>query len=141
MPDYMKINTDELVPLHSVRRISAITDKDRESLAKLGDHVDAERFAMRIDYANGKKGYAPETAEDIRAQGVELLEIADDSFIPAANIVKARNLTAADRSDFEQKLGWAMRADFRSQVETRAGMVLATVDAAAVMNRLSHLSQ
>lgn len=65
-----------------------MSEKERESLAGLGDQVDAARFAIRIDYADGRKSYAPETLQDIASQGVGLVEITDEAFVPAVNIVK-----------------------------------------------------
>lgn len=141
MTEILNINDGELISLKSVRKLSVISEKDQESLASLGDHVDASRFQTRIDFADGSKTFAPETAQQIAAQGVALVEVGDGSFVPAINIVKARNLTDTDRTKFETRTGRPLRADFASRVETKAGAVLASVDAETVMHRLAHPGQ
>lgn len=137
--EYLKINGEELVPVANIRKISAITPKDRESLASLGDHVDAERFGSRIDYTDKSKGYVPETVEDFAGQGASLVEVDNGRFVLAGNIKTAKDLTDADRKSFESRTGRAMRADYMSRIEmkSRGGPVLATVRADMVMKRIA----
>ena len=137
MTEYIKINGGEHVHLSDVKRLRTISDSDRTSLASLGDHVDADRFNTRIDHANNSTSYAPETVADIAEQGVALVQVDKEAFVPKDNINRTRDLTEQDRQDFEQKTGRVLRSDFKSQIETRAGRVLATVDSGTVMRRMS----
>ena len=133
---HIQINGEVLVPTANIRRIRIVTDDDRASLASLGNHVDPEKFHTRLQYADGSKTYAIETIDEIAAKGADPVQNAEGAFVPGQNIKSARNVTPDDRRDFEARLGRPMRDDFKSQVETRAGLVLATVAADTVMRRL-----
>ena len=49
MNEYIEINDGQLIHLSKVKRIAPITQKERESLATLGAHVNAEKFQTRIE--------------------------------------------------------------------------------------------
>lgn len=138
--EYLSINSGELVPVATVKKISPITDADRESLSALNSRIDAERFHTRVDFADKSKNYIPETLEDIAAQGLALVLIDDENIVavPADNIKKAKSLAEDDRARFEKSTGKPMRADYLSRIETRAGAVLSTLRADMVMKRMSH---
>jgi len=141
MSEYLTINENEYIHLTSVKRIRKITDEERASLSRLGKHVNAVRFNTRIDASNNKKSYAPETIDQIAAQGVALVQIDEGVFIPRNNIGRTKNITSRDRKSFEEKTGRPMREDFKSRVETKAGMVLATVDSATIMRRMGQANR
>ena len=132
---FLNINSDELMPLSSVKRVRIVDDEDRKSLAKLGPHVKAARFNAQIDGVRGKS-YATETLDDLARQGVAFVQIDERAFVPAVNIIKARNLTPKDRKDFKERTGRDMRKEFKAQVETVAGNILASVPAETVMERM-----
>ena len=136
MNTYIKINETELVPFQNIKRICKITEEERISLDQLGDHVDASRFNIRLDYAGGSKSYAPETLDMIVGQGVSLVEIAPGAYVPGGSIIKVRDITDKDRTAFWEKTGRRLRDDFQSQVTTKAGMVLATVPADKLIERM-----
>ena len=138
MSEFLRVNGGDLVPLQSVKRIREVSDADRESLSKLGEHVDADRFLTRLEYQDGRKSFASEAIADFGEQGVALVQIDKGAFVPAKNIISARDLTDEDRKEIEDKMGRKLRESFRSRVETKAGSVLATIDAAKVMNRMAH---
>lgn len=133
--NYISINSGELVPLETVKRISTITESERESLASLGPHVDPYKFNTRIETADGQKSYAPETVQDISRQGVGLVQLDEGSYVPSENVVKAKNLSATDRARFQKNTGREMAEKFISQVETKAGTVLATISAEKVLEQ------
>lgn len=137
MNDFVQVNENEYIHLTGIKRMRVVTEKERASLAKLGAHVDASRFNTRLDQAGGSKSYAPETIDQIAAQGVALVEIDDGTFVPAKSIGKVRSITEQDRAGFQERTGRAMREDFQSRVETRAGMVLSTLDSQTIMERIS----
>lgn len=133
--NYISINSGELVPLETVKRVSTITESERESLAALGPNVDPYKFNMRIETADGQKSYAPETVQDISHQGVGLVQLDEGSYVPSENVVKAKNLSTADRARFKQNTGREMPEKFLSQVETKAGTVLAAISAEKVLEQ------
>lgn len=132
---YLRINGGDLVPLDTVKRLSVVGELERQSLANLGPQVDANRFNTRIESADGKKSYAPETLDEIAAQGIGLIELDEGVCIPADNVVKARNLTEQDRDRFYLNKGREMPERFTAQVETKAGPMLAVVPAESVLER------
>ena len=136
--DYITVNGGEHVHLSLIKRVRMITDEERQSLEKLNPNIDASRFNTRIDEAGNGKFYATETLDDMANQGVDLIQIKRNSFIPRANIQKVRNLTDEDRKEFKENRGRDLRDDFKSRIETRAGNVLATMDAADVMRTMDH---
>lgn len=136
---YLSINDGELVPMDTIKRLSIIDDAERQSLSQLGPNVDAYRFNTRIETADGKKAYAPETVNDIAQQGVGLVSVNEGSFIPAQNILKARNISDMDRSQFQQSTGREMPQAFVAQIDTKAGMVLSTQTAEQVLDSRSRV--
>ena len=133
MAEFIKVNETDYVHLSSIKRISEVSETERDSLARLGEHVNAARFNTRIDEASGGKFYATETIDQLAAQGIALVEIGRGACVPRDNISKTRNLTSLDRKEFEERTGRPMAADFKSQIETRAGRVLSTSDSATIM--------
>lgn len=134
---YLTINDGDLMPLDTIKRIRIVTDEDRQSLAKLGDHVKPERFETYIEPTRGKRTYATQTIDEIARQGVTLVQIDERAFIPATNIVKARNLSETDRKKFKERTGRTLKETFQAQVETKAGTVLSTATAEEVIGRIS----
>lgn len=140
MSDYISINGGELIPAAHIKKISPISDKERASLAELGSHVDASRFTTRIDFADKrKKQYVPESIGELAASTSGLVCIDDQNhvFVLADNITRAKNITDEDREGFKARTGRAMRDDYQSRIETKAGTVLGTITAELVMKRMS----
>lgn len=137
--DYLSINGGEYVPAANIRKISPITEEERNSLASLDYVEDAMRFNTRIDFSDKSKSYVPETIDEIDRQGADLVSLdeGDGPFVLAQNIKKARDLTERDRAAFEAKTGRKMHTDYLSRIETKAGTVLASVRADIVMKRMS----
>lgn len=138
MSEFLRVNGGDLLPVNTIKRIRKVTDEDRQSLSELGPHVDADKFMTRLEFSDGRKSYAIEAVSDFQTQGVSLVEIDDGAFIIAENIIKARDLSADDRREISLKLDKELREDFCASVETKAGIVLATIDAAKVMHGMAH---
>ena len=138
---YLSINDGELLPIDTVKRISTIDQKERESISRLGDHVDPYRFNSKIETADGSKSYAPESVTEISQQGIGLVAITDTSFVPSANITKAKNISETDRARFSKSTGRPLPENFVSQIETKAGMVLSTEKAQTVLDRRGQVSK
>ncbi|MEM9422426.1 MAG: hypothetical protein AAF986_07975 [Pseudomonadota bacterium] len=137
MSEYLNINGGEYVHLSMVKRIRDVTPKERQSLATLGDHVVADKFNTRLDYANGEKRYASETTQELLQQGPAFVQTDLGVFVPRANIKTSRDLTENDRKDFAGKTGRPMDERFKAQLDTTAGRVLASVDSRTLMTRMA----
>ncbi|MDJ0922254.1 MAG: hypothetical protein QNI84_14090 [Henriciella sp.] len=137
---YLSINDGEMIPIDMVKRVSTIEQIERESLSRLGDHVDPYRFNTKVEIADGSKSYAPESVSDISKQGVGLVAVTESSFVPSANITKAKNITEADRARFNKSTGRPLSEGFVSQIETKAGMVLSTEKAETVLDRRAQVT-
>ncbi|MEM7173279.1 MAG: hypothetical protein AAF530_24160 [Pseudomonadota bacterium] len=136
--EFIKVNSGNMVPLQNVKRIREVSEEDRKSLSELGEHVDAHKFRTRLEYKDGRRSFAAETLNDYLAQGVELVEIDQGAYVPTQNIISAKDLSPDDRQEIENRMGRPLRDEFCSQVETKAGTVLATIDAAKIMHRMAH---
>ncbi|GJL94269.1 MAG: hypothetical protein DHS20C05_06740 [Hyphococcus sp.] len=136
--EFLRVNGGDLIPLNTIKRIRKVTDEDRKSLSALGPQVDANRFMTRLEFADGRKSYANEAISDFHIQGVALVQVDDGAFIPSDNIIKARDLSAEDRRVISDKIGRDLREDFCASVETKAGRILVTINAAEVMRRTAH---
>lgn len=135
MKDFITVNDGEFLHISAVKRLRHITDEERESLAKLGKNVNADRFNTRIDESNSKS-YAPETIDEIAAQGVALIQIDEGAFVPRDNIGRVKLITDKDRAAFQDRTGRTMSNEFRSRIETKAGMVLSRAEPATIMQRM-----
>jgi len=133
---FLTINSSDLLPIGKVKRLHIVDDKDRASLAKLSEHVSADRFNTRIELAPKGKSYAVESIDELAYQGIALVQVDERAFVPAVNIIKARNLTPKDRETFKAKAGRDMRDHFKAQVETAAGTLLTAITAEQIMERL-----
>lgn len=136
MSDHITINDGELIPISNVKRVSTITQKERESLSNLSSNIDTERFHSRIDYANGRKSYAEQNIGDIAAQ-TPMVQIDNDVFAPLRNIEKIKTIRETDRARFEQRTGRSMHERFQTQIETRAGNMLSSVDGVELLRRIN----
>lgn len=137
MTNSIIINGGSYVPIESIRRIRALTDEDRASLAERGNNVNAEKFNTRLEFSYRRQTLAEETVDEIASKGLTLVQIDDESFVPKNNIIKAKNLTEQDRAAYKERTGRDMRPELKSQVETVGGNVLSKSDAQEVMTRLS----
>lgn len=133
---YLRVNEGDLMPLESVKRISKINETERRSLAELGPQVDADKFNTRIERADGTKSYATQSVDDFAREGTALSEVDTGRFVPTANVLSARNLTAEDKARFEERTGRDINPAFKAQVDTKAGAVWANVSAEIVMSRV-----
>ena len=138
MSAHLEINDGNFIHISSVKRLRLITEKDRDSLSSLGQHVDADKYSTRIDYRDGTRSYAQETIDEIADQGIALVDIGDGTFVPRDNIIRTRNISAEDRQSFENRLGRPMAAKFRSQLESKAGKILSAKSAKEIMQGISY---
>jgi hypothetical protein len=139
----LKFTTHEgvtkIVPLDTVRLIRPLTDEDKtraqESLKeKRGIDIDTGRINVRIEFADKSSKLARETVEAIEKQGVGLVNVGAERYVPAANITSAEAFTKDDAERLKSD-DYTLNQTFRAKVETRAGTLLSSATPAQVMDR------
>ena len=130
---------ERMVPIDTVRIVRPLSEEDRtkarESLKeKRGIDLDASRLNVRVEFADRSSKLARETLDAFKEQGVNLVNLGADRFVPAVNITAAEAFT---KDDAERLKGedYTLAQTFRSKVETRAGTVLSSATPAQVMDR------
>jgi hypothetical protein len=129
----LKINGSRVVPVDTIRFIKPLTDEDRgKTGANLG--IDASKFNVRIEFADKSSKLAADTLDQIRGQGVGLVAIGADRFVPAANIRAADELTEGDLARLKDRADYTLKEEFRSRVELPdGGTILSTATAEEIM--------
>lgn len=129
----------KVVPLDTVRLIKPMTDDDKQRAKtalkeKNSIDIDAARVHIRIEFGDKSSRLAQETLDAIREQGVALVNLGSDRYVPAANITGAE---AFDKEDADRLKGedYTLTQTFRSKVETRAGTVLSSATPVQIMDR------
>ncbi len=129
----------KLVPLDTIRLIRPMTDEDKERAKdslkeKRGIDIDAARVNVRIEFGDKSSKLAQESLDAIREQGVPLVNLGSERYVPATNITGAEAFT---KEDAERLKGeeYTLKQTFRSKVETRAGTVLSSATPVQIMDR------
>ncbi len=139
----LKFTTHEgvakVVPLDTVRLIKPMTDNDKERAKeslkeKRGIDIDAARVNIRIEFGDKSSKLAQESLDAIKDQGIALVNLGSDRYVPATNITGAEAFTKedADRLKGEE---YTLKQTFRSKVDTRAGTVLSSATPVQIMDR------
>lgn len=128
----LKINGTRIVPIDTVRFIKPLTDEDRNRAGERLE-IDASKFNVRIEFADKTTKLAVETVEQIQGQGVGLVAIGGDRYVPAVNIRAAEKLTERDMARMKESGDYTLKEEFKSRVETTAGSILSTETAEIVV--------
>jgi hypothetical protein len=129
----------KLVPLDTIRLIRPMSDDDKarakESLKdKKGIDIDAARVNIRIEFGDKTSKLARENLEALREQGIALVNLGSDRYVPAANITGAEAFTKEDAERLKGE-DYTLKQTFRSKVETKAGTVLSSATPVQIMDR------
>lgn len=141
----LKFTTHEgitkMVPIDTVRIIKPMSDEDKERAKeslkeKKGIDIDAARVNIRIEFGDKSSKLAQESLEALREQGIALVNLGSDRYVPATNIIGAE---AFSKEDAERLKGedYTLKQTFRSKVDTRAGTVLSSATPVQIMDRRS----
>lgn len=134
MSKTLKINGTTVVPVSNIRRIRPLTDEDRTKIADRLDRAqNLERFQLQIEFADKSNKLAAETLDDIRAQGVPLVNLGGERYVPAHNIKFAEAFSSEDAERVGQD--YSLSQTFRSRVETTAGTLLSQATPQQVIER------
>lgn len=139
----LKFTTHEgvtkVVPIDTVRIVKPLTAEDKERAKealkdKKGIDIDAARVNVRIEFGDKSSKLAQETLDALREQGVALVNLGSDRYVPATNITGAEAFT---KEDAERLKGeeYTLKQTFRSKVDTRAGTVLSSATPVQIMDR------
>lgn len=131
----------KLVPLDTIRLIRPMTDEDKERAKeslkeKRGIDIDAARVNIRIEFGDKTSKLAQESLDAIKEQGVALVNLGSDRYVPAINITGAEAFTKEDADRLKGE-DYTLKQTFRSKVETRAGTVLSSATPVQIMDRRS----
>lgn len=127
------------VPVDTVRLIRPLTEDDKvkakESLKeKKGVEIDTSRVCVRIEFSDKSSKLARESLDALKEQGVGLVNLGSDRFVPAVNITAAE-VFSKDDADRLKGEDYTLGQTFRAKVETRAGTVLSSATPVQVMDR------
>lgn len=129
----------KVVPLDTVRLVRPMTEEDKarakDSLKeKKGVEIDTARVNVRIEFGDRSSKLAQESLDAFREQGVALVNLGSDRYVPAANITGAENFTKEDADRLKGE-DYTLKQSFRSKVETKAGTVLSSATPVQIMDR------
>jgi len=139
----LKFTTHEgvskIVPLDTVRLIKPMSDDDKERTKdalkeKRGIDIDAARVNIRIEFGDKSSKLARENLEALREQGIALVNLGSERYVPAANIKGAEAFSKEDAERLKEE-EYTLKQTFRSKVETRAGTVLSSATPVQIMDR------
>lgn len=131
----------KVVPLDTVRLIRPMSDEDKERTKeslreKRGIDIDTARVSIRIEFGDKTSKLARESLDDIKEQGVALVNLGSDRYVPATNITGAEAFSKEDADRLKGE-DYTLKQTFRSKVETRAGTVLSSATPVQIMERRS----
>jgi len=133
MSKSLKINGRTIIPVDTIRLIKPVTEADRDRIAERYE-IDSGKFQLQIEFADKTTKLATESLDDVRGQGVGLVNLGSDRFVPAANIKTAEPFTKEDAQKAKEK-DYTLNETFRSRVETTAGPMLSTATPEQVIQR------
>ena len=128
----LKINGNTVLPLDGVKYVSSMSEAEQKQLSE-NLKIDGSKFNTRITLANGSSQLARESIDDMNAS-IGLVNVGNERFVPASNIVLAKSFTK-DQADKLTDKGYKLGSTFRSSIETIAGIVLSSAHPGQVMER------
>ena len=134
MTKSIKINSDSIIPADTVRFIRPVGDEERQRIIeRYGE--EAAGFNISIQFADKSTKLATQSLDDVREQGVALVNVGAERFVPALNIRAASPFTKDDAAKLTDAKGYTMSQTFRSRVETSAGVILSSATPDQVIDR------
>lgn len=133
MSNTIKLSNGNVIATTDIKMIQPLTDADRTQLSERLQ-IDGSQFNARITFSNKTTQLARETVDDLKANGLALVNAGHDRFLPASNILVAKPFSKDQATALAEK-GYKLSHTFRSTVETTAGIVLSTGQPQQVMDR------
>lgn len=134
MNKYIKINSGSIIPTDTIRFVRPIETQERTRLVeRYGD--DAANFNISIQFADKSTKLARETLDQVRGQGIALVNIGTNRHVVAANIKEASPFTKDAAEKLTGEKGYTLNQSFRARVETTAGTLLSSATPQQIMDR------
>ena len=126
-----------ILPVHNIRSIRPLTDEERTRIAERYGRSNEEVAGKQISitFADKSTRTAELTLDDVRAQGVPLVNAGADRYVPAANIKSAEPFTKTDADKLKESSDYTLTQTFRSRVETTAGTILSSATPQQIVER------
>lgn len=90
---------------------------------------------VSIEFADKSNKTADLTLDDVRAQGVALVNVGNERYVPAANIRSADPFSKEDAAKLKDSGDYTLSQTFRSRVDTTAGTVLSSATPQQIIDR------
>ena len=130
----IKINSGSLIPTDTIRFVRPIEGEERARLVeRYGE--DASGFNVAIHFADKSTKLAIQTLDEVRDQGIGLVNVGANRHVVAANIKSADPFTKDDAEKLSNEKGYTINQTFRSRVTTTAGTLLSSATPAQIMER------
>src|SRR5690606_22590426 len=114
MQKSLTINSGSVVPVDTIRSIRAIGPEERAGLVdRYGDA--AADCNISIQFADRSTKLAKQSLDDVRGQGIGLVNIGVDRHVIAANIKRADPFTREDAAKLASERGYTLSQTFRSR--------------------------
>jgi hypothetical protein len=134
MSKSIKINSGSIIPTDTIRFVRPIDDNERARLVeRYGE--EASGFNLSIQFADKSTKLARETLDQVREQGIALVNIGANRHVVAANIKEARPFTKDEADKLANDKGYTLNQTFRARVETTAGTLLSSATPQQIMDR------
>jgi hypothetical protein len=139
----LKFTTHEgvtkIVPLDTVRLVKPLSEEDKERTKeslkeKRGIDIDPSRLSIRIEFADRTSKLARESLDELKGQGVALVNMGADRFVPATNITGAEAFSSEDAERLKGE-EYTLNQAFRSKVDPKAGTMLSSATPVQVLDR------
>ena len=134
MSNILKINADNIIPVDTIRFIKTLTVDERARIAERYE-VDGSAFNVSIQFADKSVKLATETIDEVRGQGVALVNIGADRHVVAQNIKSAAPFSKDEAQKLVEDRGYTLAQTFRSRIDTTAGTLLSSATPTQVMDR------
>ena len=134
MNNIVKLNGGTAVPLDTIKLVRPLTDEDRARIQeKHGADVSGRN--IQITFTDSSQRTFAETLDDIKGQGVGLVNTGNDRHVIAANILSADPFTKADAEAAAGK-GYTLSQTFRSRVNLKGNaQVLSSAHPSQIIDR------
>ena len=133
MGNQIKVNGDTHLPIDTIKYAKPVGEEEQVAIGQRYG-IDGSKFNTQLFLTTrSAPKLVQETTDDLSAAGLALVNIGG-KFVPAANIVDAKELDKEGRAKLRDK-GYTVSDSFRSSVETVNSLVLSKAFPSQVLDR------
>lgn len=134
MVNFVKLNGGTAIPLDTIKFMRPLTQEDHDRI-KEKHGTDVSDRHIQVTFADNSQRTFRETLDEVREQGIGLVNTGNDRHVIAENILSADPFTKADAEVATAK-GYTLTATFRSRVNMRGNtQVLSSAHPSQIMER------